>query len=111
MHGDIFFAAGLPDTPQLYIMDGIAEWRPVNPRGSDITTYRLEAEVGGMIQNSSVMPLSSQGNISKELRDEDLGLRSGVQYTVRVYAENMLGSSAPSNEVQFTLTAENGMML
>ena len=92
-------------------MDGIAEWRPVNPRGSDITTYRLEAEVEGMIQKSSVMPLSSPGNITKELRDEDLGLRSGVQYTVCVYAENMLGSSAPSNEEEFTLTADNGMML
>jgi len=41
-----FFAAGVPDAPQLYIMDEIAEWRPVNPRGSDITTYHLEAEVG-----------------------------------------------------------------
>ena len=92
-------------------MDGIAEWRPVNPRGSDITTYCLEAGVGDMIQNISVMPLSSQGNITKELRDEDLGLRSGVQYTVRVYAENMLGSSAPSNDEEFTLTAEKGTML
>ena len=95
-------------------MNGIAEWKPVNPRGSDITTYRLEAEMGGVIQESFIMPRSSPGNITKELSDEDLGLSNGVEYTVRVYAENVLGSSDPSNEEKFTPTRvtspEDGMI-
>ena len=40
--------------------------RPVNPRGSDITTYRFEAEVGGGIQESYIMPLSSLGHVTTE---------------------------------------------
>ena len=95
-------------------MNGIAEWRPVNSRGHDITTYRLEAEMDGVIQESFIMPRSSPGNITKELSDEDLGLRNGMEYTVRVYAENVLGSSDPSNEETFTPTQvappEDGMM-
>ena len=65
-------------------MNGIAEWRPVNPRGSDITTYRLEAEAGGVIQLESPIKPSSPGNITIDLKDEDL--TSGVEYIVRVYA-------------------------
>lgn len=94
-------------------MNGIAEWRPVNSRGSDITEYRLEAEAGGMIQlESSIMKPFPPGNITINLNDKDL--TSGVQYIVRVYAENMLGSSNSSNEEKFipigVTSSENGMM-
>ena len=42
-----------------------------------------------------------------DLADRGLGLDTGVNYNIRVYARNMIGESNASNRVSFTLAGES----
>lgn len=110
-------AAGVPDTPTLFITsDGIATWREVNSRSErSVDFYLIEAiddglEVGKITVDPNMFT-STNGNITQNLSDNDLNLQVGQRYNICVTAKNNIGQSTPGCDGSYIHMEADGIYM
>ena len=91
------YAAGVPDTPEVSISNGIASWNPVNQRSSGSVNYHLTAMTPDMMLVGEIdVPTGNVDDmIMQDLSVGGLNLQVDVKYTICVTAENEIGESDP----------------
>ena len=102
-----YLPAGVPDTPELFINDGIATWSPVNSRSpmSDPVSYILTAATDGVeVGRINQTGTSFNNNITQDLSEESLNLQDGETYMICVTVKNMIGYSMPDCVESYTHT-------